>query len=329
MKTKCRALSFSIMTTLSLTLAVVLFTVYAPARAQTFPEKGKTITFIVAFPAGSGSDTSARLMVPHLEKHIGVPVRIVNKPGAGGQIGATELAKAAPDGYTIGLTNLPNLIQFYLNPERKATFNGASFQLLATNNDEPACLIVRSDSPFRSAKDVMEAIKKTPDTIKAGTSGRDAFDHTFGKVLERHNGGSFRYVHFEGSGKSMVALLGGHTDIMPTSIGLLGSAGKTRQARMIAVADASRNPLFPDVPTFKEQGYDITFSVTRIVSMPAGAPKEVVNALAKALRAAITDPEHSAKAKAAGMELVYRGPKESTAFWQQREQLVKKLMSAK
>src|SRR5688572_10251986 len=139
MKSKSGERSVFVVAALSLAAAVVFIAANAPALAQTYPEKGKTITFIVAFPAGSGSDISARLLLPHLEKHVGAPVRILNKPGAGGQIGATELVKSAPDGYTIGLTNLPNLIQFYLDPERKAAFNRASFQLLATNNDEPAC----------------------------------------------------------------------------------------------------------------------------------------------------------------------------------------------
>lgn len=328
MKTKFGKRSIPIAAAMTVALALALGVAPATTGAQAYPEKGKTIAFIVANPAGSGVDRTARLLAPFIEKHVGIPVRVINKPGSSGQIGYGEFAKSAPDGYTIGLTNLPVIIQLYLDPNRKATFNRDSFQPLGMNNDEPGAIIVRGDSPFKSTKDLMDVIKRNPETVKAGSSGRGGTDHLFGLLLERLEGGKFRYVHFDGAGQAMVALLGGHVDVVPTTIGLLGSAGKTGQARVLGIANPTRSKLFPDIPTLKEQGYDVTFSVTRIVSMPRGAPKEVVDALSKAVRMAITDAGHVAKAKAAGMEVVYRTPEETNEFWLRREEEIRQLTHA-
>jgi tripartite-type tricarboxylate transporter receptor subunit TctC len=310
-------------------LAGLTFGVAASACfAQAFPDKERSISFIAAFPAGSGTDTAARLAARFIERQIGVPIPVVNKPGASGQLGYTELAHARPDGYTIGLVNLPVVAQLYLDPQRKTTFKRESFQILGMVNDEPGVLVVRADSPWHSARELMEAIKKAPNTIRAGSGGRGGSDHLFGQILQSTSGGTFRYVHFDGATQAMLALLGGHIDVVPTTISLLGTSGKSGQVRVLGVAADSRDPSLKDVPTLREQGYDVTFSVARIVAMPAGAPKPVVDKLAQALRAAAADPEYEKQSKASGSEIVYRGAEETSALWLKREAAIRNLASS-
>src|SRR5665647_1207380 len=144
----------------------------APAAAKsTFPEKGKTITIIVPVNAGGGSDVSTRLMLPALEKILGTSVQVENKPGAGQQLGHTEFSKSKPDGYTIGMTNLPTTLTTYLDKERQAVYNRKTFQTIAAPVMDPGAIFVKADSPYKTLKDLVDAAKAKPSTIKGSTTG--------------------------------------------------------------------------------------------------------------------------------------------------------------
>ncbi len=114
-----------------------------PASAAEFPQKGKSIQVMVHWAAGGSSDLGARILAAGLEKELGTSVLVVNKPGAGGQIGYTALSQAKPDGYTIGSTNFPSAVSSYLDPNRKATYNRKSFELLALHVADPGIIAVK------------------------------------------------------------------------------------------------------------------------------------------------------------------------------------------
>ena len=128
-------------------------------QAAAFPEKGRTLTHIVAYPPGGGTDVTARLLAPMLEKELGIQVQVLNKGGAGGQIGFTELVRSKPDGYTIGNLILPTVITTYLDPTRKAVFSRKSFQLLALQDNDPGIIAVKATGPFKTLKDLIDAAK--------------------------------------------------------------------------------------------------------------------------------------------------------------------------
>ena len=170
----------------------------APAKAA-FPEAGKPITFIVPFSAGGSTDIAARTLAPYLEKELGVPVNIVNKPGAGSQIGLTEMTQSKPDGYTIAYANLPGPITIYLNPDRKATFTKKDFAPIAMHLINPGAVAVKADGPYQSMKDLVDAAKANPGGIKAATTGLLSDDHLAILNVANAAGVKFAIVHFDGN----------------------------------------------------------------------------------------------------------------------------------
>ena len=179
------------------------------AEKVDFPQKGRIITVLIPYPPGGSTDVGARLLVPAMEKELGVPVQIVNKPGGGTQLGLAQLALAKPDGYTIGWTNVPSCLPTYLDPKRKATYARKDFQPIANVVVDPAMIVVRADSPFKTTKDLIDAAKANPGTIKAATGGLLTSDHLQTMQFEKLVGVKFVMVHFDGTGPASTALLGG------------------------------------------------------------------------------------------------------------------------
>ncbi len=148
-----------------------------PARKVDFPQAGKYFSLILPWSAGGSTDVQARLLLPVLEKELGAKVEIFAKPGAGSQIGLTELAQAKPDGYTFGFTNNPTTIGVYMNPDRKTVFNRTSFQPVANFIYDVELITVRADAPYKTVKDLVDAAKAKPKTIRATTNGLMSDDH--------------------------------------------------------------------------------------------------------------------------------------------------------
>jgi len=138
---------------------------------EDFPKKGKSIDLIVAFSSGGAVDTAARLVQPILEKELGTNVEVINKPGAGGQIGYTALTSAKPDGYTIGATGSPSVVVSPLDPARGAKYTRASFQPLGRQVIDPAVIAVQPDSPYKTLKELLDAAKANPKSMTASTTG--------------------------------------------------------------------------------------------------------------------------------------------------------------
>lgn len=274
---------------------------------------------IVAYPAGGGTDVTARIVAPLLERELGIPVNVVNKGGAGGQVGYTELAQAKPDGYTIGYLILPTVITTYLDPERKAVFNSRSFELLGLQDFDVGIVAVKADSPYKTLADLVAAAKAKPDTVKTCDSGIMSDDHLAAVSLGQVSGAQFSVIHFDGSAPGRTALLGGHIDAFFGNLSEVTAQVKANQVRILAVFDGKRNPLYPDLPTAEEQGFKVYSGVHRGVGMPAGAPKEAIEALSKALKKAFEADEF--KTKMAEMKYVplWMDPMEYRSFWQQYE----------
>ncbi len=143
------------------------------AWAADYPQKGKSIQMLVGNAAGGPTDLGARIMAAGLEKELGVPVVVVNKPGANGQIQLTQVASAKPDGYTFGTVNFPVTITGYLDPTRKATYNRKSFEPLAMHVNDPNIFAVLTKSPYKTVKDLVEAAKAKPKTITVSSGMRN------------------------------------------------------------------------------------------------------------------------------------------------------------
>ena len=294
------------------------------AQAKTYPDKSRSVNVIVAYPAGGGTDVAARVMTPLLEKEMDVPVVVLNKGGAGGQIGFTEIARSKPDGYTIGFLIIPTVITTYLDPDRKAVFSRKSFELLAVQDRDPGVLAVKADSPYKTMKDLMDAAKAKPGSIRACTAGILSDDHMAVMMAEQLGGVKFAVVHFDGVVPGRIAVLGGHVEAFFGNASELRSQVSGGVMRILSVFDKKRSRYYPDVPTAEEQGYPMFSGVYHGIGMPAGAPREVRDFLVQALKRVITGDEFPKRMEKMSYEPVYMDTEQYSAFWAEYEAGAKK-----
>ncbi|HTU00459.1 MAG TPA: tripartite tricarboxylate transporter substrate-binding protein, partial [Candidatus Sulfotelmatobacter sp.] len=159
-RTNTKRIGIALAALLGLTLLGA--TLSGGAYGAGFPDKNRPIMLVVSYPPGGGTDVTGRLLAPLLEKELGTSVQVLNKPGAGGQVGFTEISRSRPDGYTIGYMILPTVITTYLDPSRKAVFSRKSFELLALQDNDPGIIAVKANSPYKSLKDLIDAAKANP-----------------------------------------------------------------------------------------------------------------------------------------------------------------------
>jgi tripartite-type tricarboxylate transporter receptor subunit TctC len=274
----------------------------SPALAQNYPRRG--LQLIVAFPPGGSTDVGARILAAAAEKEFGQPVTVVNKAGAGGQLGFTEIARARPDGYTLGFLNLPGMNTIVLDPERKATFTMDSFIPIVNQVLDPGLIWVKGDSPYKTLGDLLDAARKQPNKISACTTGILSDDHL--AILMMHEAAKveFRIVHFDGGAQQLTGVMGGHVDVAFDNVGSVMKRILSGELRGLAVTDHERSKFLPDVPTTKELGYPtVISSSTRGVGAPKGTPPEVVKVIEAAFVKAVNDPEQVRKMNEVGLAL--------------------------
>lgn len=277
-------------------------------KKEGYPEQ--PITLIVSFAAGGGMDTGARVLAPYLEKELGVPVTVVNKPGAGGWIGWSELANAEPDGYTIGYLGTPNIITGYLDPKQARKENLDSFSLIASHLTDPGVIAIRNDEKrFKNVKELMEYAKDHEVTVT--TTGVGSDDHIAALKLNEAFGTKFVPVHTEGSAKQVTNVLGGHVDVLFANVVDVMNLQKNGDINVVAAMSEERSPFFKEVPTLEESGYKGVYSsASRGFAAPKGVDEETLKVLSDAFEKAITNEEHIKKQAEAGLDVDYKGSKE-------------------
>jgi tripartite-type tricarboxylate transporter receptor subunit TctC len=281
-------------------LAALLVSV---AGAAEFPSR--PVQLMVAYPAGGGTDVAARIVAAIAEKHLGQTIVVVNRGGAGGQVGWTDMARARPDGYYMGFINLPALNTVILDPERKAAFKADAFVPVINQVLDPGIIWLKADSPYKTLKDLVAAARKNPNKISAGTTGILSDDHLAILMLEEAAPGAlFRIVHLEGGAPQVTAILGGHLDVAFDNVGAVVRRIKTGEIRALAVLDTQRSRFLPDVPTTVELGFKtVISSSTRGIAVPKGTPPAVIKKLEEVFKKAMDDPEHVKKMDEAGLGL--------------------------
>ncbi len=284
--------------------AIVLAAVTGAAQAQQdFPTK--PIQLMVAFPAGGSTDIAARIVASIAEKALGQPIVIVNRGGAGGQIGWTEMVRQRPDGYYIGFINLPATNTVILDPERKAIFTEKDFTPIINQVLDPGVIWVRADSPYKTVQDLLDAAKKSPGTIRAATTGILSDDHLAILMTEEAApGAKFRLVHLEGGATQFKEIMAGNIDVAFDNVGSIVKRVQSGEVRALAVMDDVRSKFLPDVPTMKELGFPtVISSSTRGVAGPKGMPAPLVAKLRDVLKKAMEDPDHVKKLEDQGLAI--------------------------
>lgn len=273
--------------------ALLLPVAVAPSAAQSsYPDR--PVNLIVMAPAGGATDIGARIVTNIAEKLLGQSLVVVNKAGAGGQVGWTELARAKPDGYTIGFVIHPGMNTVVLDPERKAIFDLDSFVPIINHVLDPGVVWVRAESPIKSFKELMDSAKAKPHTITAATTGILSDDHLNILMAEEAVPGAFfRIVHLEGNAVQLKEGIAGNIDVAFDNVGGALKALRSGQIRILAITDSERSKFIPDVPTTVELGYPTVISSSaRGIVAPKGTPPAAIKKLAEVLEKAMQDPEH-------------------------------------
>lgn len=300
-------------------------TAAAPAATTAYP-KGQSITIIVPYNAGGATDIATRLIASLMEKDLGSPVQVVNRPGAGSQVGVTELATARPNGFTIGITAFPAVITTYLDPERKAVFKRESFEPIGAFMDNPVVTSVKADSPHKMIKEIVDASKAKPGSIRAGTTGILGPSHLGLLQLQREAGIQLAPVHFDGGAPQMTALLGGHIDMASNIVPEVLSPQKSGQIRPLAIMDRQESKYLPGIATYTSQGFNVVSTSPVGLSAPAGTPKEIVTVLANSLKKATEAPEFKSKMDELGYTTLVPDPAAYSTLWSQSETQIRPLM---
>ena len=286
-------------------LVLVVGLAYASSVPAAYPEK--PINYVICFNPGGESDITARIQQQPLEKVLGVPVVMVYKKGGGGAVGWSELMRTKPDGYTIFGTNLPHTIV------QPMTRGNAGYETEKINNVyffefTPDILAVRADSEIKTLKDFVEYAKKNPG-ISVGGSGQPSANSLGCEAFAQVADLKLTYISFTGSGAAVPALLGGHVVALMTYTTM--AAQYPDKIRALAVAADKRAKALPDVPTFKELGYEFIEGAYRGAAVPPGTPKEIRETLEKAFEKINYDPVVIKKMEDLGFIMEYYGEDDS------------------
>lgn len=264
----------------------------APAKAK-YPEKN--VQIIVPVPAGGTTDAMARLMAQLAQKEFGQTFYITNKPGGALTIGAADMVKAAPDGYTLMVTPLgPIVMQMHY---RQLPYKYEDFEAVAYSSAVYNVLAVPKGK-FKDAKEMIAFMKANPGKLKYGTPAIGGLPHIATENFLLQAGCDAKGVGFNGDADMLAALLGGHIDF--AIIGTVNENLKTGALVGLAVGSPARLPNQPNIPTFKELGYDVSTSVWSGVFAPKGTPVEVLDRLNAGFNKIFKDPEFLDKAAKIG-----------------------------
>ncbi|MFC4166104.1 Bug family tripartite tricarboxylate transporter substrate binding protein [Teichococcus aestuarii] len=267
-----------------------------PASAAAWPTE-RPIVVYVPFPPGGGVDQMARVILPHVQRHLpGSTFVVENRPGAGSQIGMEATFNTKPDGYVLGAVTSPAMMTIPF--ERPVRYKVDEFTYIANVVDDPGGLWVKADSPIKSLADLLERAKKDPGGLSFGTTGIGSDDHLVMLEVEQAVPGvSFSHVPFNGAAPLQTAVLGGHLDLGCFNVSEGGPGYRDGRFRCLAQAGAQRDPSMPDVPTLTEQGVKVVAGAQRGVVAPPGLPPEIRDKLVTAFRAALSDPQFLADAE--------------------------------
>lgn len=266
----------------------------------------RPIEVIVPYPPGGGVDTMARMALPAVQNRLpGARFVVVNRAGAGGQLGWEAAFAAPPDGFTLAATSVPALVTYPM--ERATRYRPLEFTYIANVVDDPGGLFVGANSPLRTLADLVAAAKAKPGEISYGTTGIGSDDHLLVIGLEDKMGmPAMTHVPFNGMAPLATALVGGHIQVgafnMSESLALL----RDGRIRSLGQAATTRWSGTPEVPTFKEQGIDLISGATRGIVAPPGLPAEIREKLEGAFRAALADPDFVREAERLGLPLAPR-----------------------
>ncbi len=275
----------------------------------------KVITWICPYAAGGNADNRSRQLARIMGKELGQTIIVDNKAGGGGNIGTEAIARARPDGYTIGMGNFAPLAV------NQALFKKIGFDPIADLvpilliERGPLILMVRNESPFKSVKDVVEAAKKAPGKLSYASGGIGGTHHLSGSLFEHAAGIDMIHVPYKSGAAGATDLMGGQVDSMFEQMYAAMPSIKGGRLRALAITSKARSPLLPDIPTMGEAGYPAVEVLNwQGIIGPKGMPAELVALLNRAGNKALQDPEQRALMTGQGNEIGGGTPQDFAAL---------------
>ena len=285
----------------------------AAAIAATAPAAradGPPLRIVLGYPAGASSDTITRLIAEKMRVSLDRPVLVENKPGAAGIVANLTVKSAAPDGNTVLITPLANMVAF---PHSYSKLDYDPFKDYVPVAHVAAFQIafgVCADVPAKTLAEYVALAKKGGAYANFASAAVGSLPHFFGLLFARTAGLELTHVPYKGTASVLQALISGEIPAAVLPIADLGALVQSGKGRILATAGAKRAPQYPDVPTFKESGYDIEGSAWYALFAPAGTPREIVDKLAKAAIEAVRQPDLRQRIEPLGLEATGYGPAE-------------------
>lgn len=305
-------------TPLLATLAAAAMTFAAGAVQAAWPER--PITLIVPWGAGGGTDATARIIGSLLEKELGQPINVVNRTGGSGVVGHQAIASAAPDGYTIGLITVEIGMMHW---QGLTDLSGASYTPLGLVNMDPAGLQVRADAPYKTANELVAAIKANPGKLKASGTGQGGIWHLAIAGMLKSLGvdpAGAPWVPSNGAAPGLQDLVAGGVEVVPCSLPEARSLIDAGKVKSLAVMSTTPASLYPAVPTLKAAtGSDWTIGAWRGMAAPKDIPAEARDKLAAAIRKVAASKEYVEFMNGRGFGVTYLPPAEFATFMQKSD----------
>jgi len=298
------------------TLLFALLALSITAAAQDYPSK--PITMVVPFPPGGVAEIVGRPLASIMEKALKQPIVLINRPGAGGAVGMASVAKGPADGYTI-LMGLSSISIFPVSDRvqgRQPAYELRDFAPIALVTADPTVLVVHADGPYKTVKDFVDAAKANPGKINYSSSGVYGTLHVAMEIFADAAGIKLFHVPYQGGGPAVTALLGGQVEALAS--GPAAAIGQIRGGKMRALASWSteRLKLLPEIPTFKELGYDAEFYIWTGIFVPVSTPPPVIQKLRTAVKDAATSEDFKAAMEKVSTPVAYLDAPEFAKYWE-------------
>ena len=293
-------------------LAIALLAAAATADAQ-YPQR--PVQVIVPWGAGGGTDATARIIATLLEKELKQPFNVVNRTGGSGVVGHDAIAKAPADGYTLGLITVEITMMHHVGLTQ---LKHTDYTPIGLVNADPAGIHVRTDSPYKSVKELLSAIKANPGKMKASGTGQGGIWHLAIAGLLKQQGidpNALPWVPSNGAAPGMQDMVAGGVDVVPCSIPEARAMIDSGKARALAIMDANPPALYPNVPTLKKElGSDWAIAAWRVIAAPKGLPADVQKTLVTALKKVYDSKDYKDFMASRGFGVVWADPAGTTKF---------------
>jgi len=305
-------------------LAVISF---CPNAADDFPAPSRTLELIVPYAPGGPADTASRIIQSHLSQELGIPVLVINRPGAGGAVGMDAVLRAKPDGYTVAATANATLVTVpAVNPN--VSYRLTDFAAIGSYAVDYQAIISRPDSRWRTIEEFIAHARKNPGQLSYGSSGTGGVSYFNMEILKMTENLQITHVPYQGTGPVKSAILGGHVDVATSAMGAFMPLVQDNKVVFLVVTSPKRLVSLPNVPTMQEKGFmSVALNTVMMILAPAKVPPQALARLRTALSSAMSKREVKERMEGAALIPEYQGPDATVTTLQAEISSVKSVMS--